>query len=41
MGLGVPVELCVDFFKKNPLWAKMTKNGPKIGFFNNVEKFPD
>ena len=25
MGLWVPVELSVDFLRKNPLWAKMTK----------------
>ena len=36
MGLWVPLELCVDFLRKNQLWAKMTKmvkNAPKMGFF--------
>ena len=30
MELGVPVELGVDFLKKNRLWARMTKNGQQM-----------
>ena len=41
MELWVPVELCVDFSRKNPLCTKMTKNGqkcPQSGIFSTVLK---
>ena len=30
MGLGLPVELFVEFLQKNLVWAKMTKKWSKI-----------
>ena len=36
-----PMELCVDFLRKNSLWAKITENGqqfPSKGIFSIVLK---
>ena len=41
MGLEVPMEFCVTagFFKEKFALSKMTKDGPKMGFFNYFETF--